>query len=329
VTRHTIVPAVPNPRLTVMAMFGATLLSMPAASRAQMVQDRISGEAYADWGKDATGLGHHASAGVVCVLHFPKCAGRTGLVGFLDPDRGHNGKDHFFPKDNPLPPGASISRVDFKAFWPDASITHTDRGGVGSGGSYGSSMSQQGKPPFVSVHWENACEASTGGNDWSNLPVTYQISFIVSHPKDVALKNAVDASLPFSDVCSGTDIPRKTPPQPTPTAATGGVSGSYKFNCTAVSVCSATILFSGNTTAATGSGITKFSIPETSSNLIGPSSIQFSAAGLRFGPWTIIATPKGACPSCGVVTCQTYISANSSPMVVLDTTLDVSDCKRS
>jgi hypothetical protein len=134
-------------------------------------QIRISGEAYVDYASDKTGLSEYASSGVLCVIHRPDC----GTVG-------HNGKEHFFSKDHPLPPGVTIERVDYLPFWP-IGLTTTDRGGIGSEGSYGVDLENPGSNALpVSVHWQNACQSS-GSNDWAHLPATYQISFVLSGPQ--------------------------------------------------------------------------------------------------------------------------------------------------
>src|SRR5580692_6363455 len=121
---------------------------------AQNAQIRISGESYFDFGSDRTGLSEYASSGALCVVHRPDCG-----------DVGHNGKDHFFSKSNPLPAGVTITRVDYLPFWP-IGLTKTDRGGVGSEGSYGVDLENAGSTtPPVSVHWQNACQSS-GSNNW-------------------------------------------------------------------------------------------------------------------------------------------------------------------
>ena len=193
-------------RIALTVAAGAAILSIQPAF-AQTVTERISGASYVNFAKDRTGLSSYTRAGIMCVVHDPECGGG-----------GHNGKDHFFPAK--LPDGVEIIRVDYKAFWPNG-INHTDRGGWGSSGSYGEDESQQNKPPLVSVHWQNACQSPypPSGKDWSKMKSTYQISFIVSHPKSVVLTDpAVSADSPFPDVCSAADIPLK-PPQ---TGSTGG-----------------------------------------------------------------------------------------------------------
>jgi len=181
------------------------LLSACALGHHANGQQRISGADYVDFGKDKTGLTSYEKDGTLCVVHRPDC----GAVG-------HNGKDHFFPVGKQLPTGVTLSGVQYKVFWP-AGINHTDRGGLGSEGSYGASASQQfsATPPLYSVHWENACEGSTSAN-WSTLPITYQVSFVISVPRGVTVKNAVSVDPPSGDVCNAADIPVR-PTQSTPT----------------------------------------------------------------------------------------------------------------
>lgn len=179
-----------------MAIAGLSLLVALNAAHTQTVTERISGASYVNFGKDKTGLNSYTSAGIMCVVHNPSCGGV-----------GHNGKDHYFSAN--LPAGAQLIRVDYKAFWPNG-INHTDRGGWGSSGSYGEDESQQSSAPLVTVHWQNACESPwpPSGKNWSGLDATYQISFIVSHPANVVLKDhGVDANSPFLDVCAKGDQP--------------------------------------------------------------------------------------------------------------------------
>jgi len=167
-------------------------------------QIRISGEGYVDYGSDKTGLSKYASSGALCVIHRPDC----GTVG-------HNGKDHFFPKDHPLPPGVKIERVDYTPFWP-IGLTKTDRGGIGSEGSYGVDLENPGpNVPPVSVEWQNACQSS-GSNDWAHLPATYQISFILSGPQaaldEVSKVNpSVPATVDPGFACLRADTPGPRP----------------------------------------------------------------------------------------------------------------------
>ena len=167
-------------------------------------QIRISGEAYVDYGSDRTGLSEYASSGALCVVHRPDC----GIVG-------HNGKDHFFSKSHPLPPGVTIQRVDYIPFWP-IGLSKTDRGGIGSEGSYGVDLENSGpNQPPISVHWQNACQSS-GSNDWAHRPATYQISFILNGPQ-AALDQVskVNPSVPAS-VDPGFACLRKDTPGPRP-----------------------------------------------------------------------------------------------------------------
>lgn len=181
----------------VIAGIAASILLLFKPAFSQTVTERISGASYVNFGKDRTGLNSYTGAGIMCVIHDPHC----GVVG-------HNGKDHYFPVK--LPDGVKLIRVDYKAFWPNG-IDHTDRGGWGSSGSYGEDESQRPKPPLVTVHWQNACQSPypPSGKDWSKLKATYQISFIVSHPQSVVLKDpGVSANSPFMDVCSKADQPQ-------------------------------------------------------------------------------------------------------------------------
>ena len=188
------------------------------AVHAQTVTERISGASYVDFGKDRTGLNSYTSAGIMCVVHAPEC----GAVG-------HNGKDHYFPVT--LPNGVQLVRVDYKVFWP-VGLNKTDRGGWGSSGSYGVDESQQNKAPLVSMHWQNACEQPwpPSGKNWSGLNATYQISFIVSHPQSVVLKDpGVSANSPFLDVCSKGDQPigNGSSTAPTPLAVYLATQGTW------------------------------------------------------------------------------------------------------
>jgi hypothetical protein len=185
----------------------------PSAAYAQ--QQRISGEDFVEFGKDTTGLTHYTKSGTMCVVHRPDC----GIVG-------HNGNDHFFPANMQLPKGVVLNGVQFKVFWPTG-LTHTDRGGLGSKGSYGASADKQfqSKPPLYSVHWENACEASTS-NDWSTLPITYQVSFTVTVPAGVTLKNSVNVEPDSGDICNASDLPV---PKPTQGGSPSGWAGQVLF----------------------------------------------------------------------------------------------------
>ena len=192
-TRHALCTAI-----TTLAAF------IPLLTVAQNPQIRISGEQYVEWASDGTGRSSYANSGVLCVVHRPDC----GHVG-------HNGKDHFFSKKNPLPPGIKVDRVDYTPFWP-IGLTKTDRGGIGSMGSYGVDLENPGNnTPPISVHWQNACQASTS-NDWEHLPATYQISFVLSGPQaalnQVSQKNAsVPASVNPIIACRRADTPGPLP----------------------------------------------------------------------------------------------------------------------
>jgi len=214
----------PQTPLVIAAALWLWTITAPGNAQAQN-QQRISGEDFADFGKDMTGLKHYTKNGAMCVVHRPNC----GLVG-------HNGKDHFFPIDKQLPPGATLAAVEFKVFWPQG-IDHTDRGGIGSEGSYGADADKhfESKPPLYSVSWQNACEASTGAN-WSGLPITYQVSFTVNVPNGVKIDNAVSAEPASGDVCDVGDIPTG-PAQPQSTTLASGWAGQVLFcNTTAVAV---------------------------------------------------------------------------------------------
>ena len=169
-------------------------------SWAQNSQIRVSGQSYVEYGSDKTGLSDHASSGALCVVHQPNC----GNVG-------HNGKDHFFPKSHPLPPGVTIERVDYIPFWP-IGLSKTDRGGVGSTGSYGVDLAQPGQNgAFVDAHWQNACR-----DHWSGLPVAYQVSFVLSGPQAALDKvSKVNPSVPAS-TNPGFACSRKETPGPRP-----------------------------------------------------------------------------------------------------------------
>ena len=94
----------------------------------------------------------------------------------------------------------------------------TDRGGLGSEGSYGVDLEDPGsKTPPISVHWQNACQSSTS-NNWSKLPATYQISFVLAGPQsaldEVSRKNAsVAPSVNPGPVCNRSDTPGPPPGQ--------------------------------------------------------------------------------------------------------------------
>jgi len=106
-------------------------------------------------------------------------------------------------------------RVDYLPFWP-IGLTKTDRGGVGSEGSYGVDLENIGSTsPPVSVHWQNACQSS-GSNNWQKLPATYQISFILSGPQaaldEVSRVNpSVAAGVDPGFACQRKDTPGPRP----------------------------------------------------------------------------------------------------------------------
>jgi hypothetical protein len=192
------------------------LLGEPISNAAQMM---VPGDRYVTYGNDTTGLKSYVQSGALCVVHRPNCSGNpfVGLFGV-----GHNGKDHFFPKDKPLPAGVRLVGVQYKMNWP-AGLTKTDRGDIGSKGSYGASADGQlqSKPPLFSVHWENSCQA-TNSKDWGNLPVTYQVFFVIDVPPGVSVQGALPYSSadPVRNICSAEDIPTviSNGPQVTPLA---------------------------------------------------------------------------------------------------------------
>ncbi len=168
-------------------------------------QQIVSGENYVDFGNDQTGLRLYTTNGALCVVHYPNCPtdALAGIGGV-----GHNGRDHFFPNDASLPGGVVVEGVMYTPYWPPG-MDHTDRGGLGSKGSYGTNADRgiQSTAPLYSVEWQNACQASTGA-DWSALPVTYQVSFLISVPKGVFVKGAVSPDSPSGEVCHVADRPR-------------------------------------------------------------------------------------------------------------------------
>jgi hypothetical protein len=181
--------------LAILGMCGAAVTS------AQNGQIRISGEMYVDYGADKKGLSEHASSGALCVVHQPEC----GSVG-------HNGREHFFSsKSHPLPPGVTIQRIDYIPFWP-IGLSKTDRGGIGSEGSYGVDLVRPGQHgSLVDVHWQNACQ-----DQWRGLPVAYQISFILSGPQaGLDAVSKINASVPAT-VDPGFACSRKETPGPRP-----------------------------------------------------------------------------------------------------------------
>jgi hypothetical protein len=196
-----------------------TSITSTGVSPAQAVQMRIPGDVFVTYGKDQTGLRHYVNGGALCVVHRPGCSGNPfiGMFGV-----GHNGKDHFFPKDKQLPAGVKLIGVQYKMYWPPG-LTKTDRGDAGSKGSYGASADKQlqAKPPLYSVHWENACQR-TNSADWGNLPVTYQVFFIIDVPASVTVPGAAPYSSadPVQDICHAEDIPTpvETGPSVVPTA---------------------------------------------------------------------------------------------------------------
>jgi hypothetical protein len=160
----------------------------------------VSGEKFVDWAKDGEGLNHYTVGGAMCVVHAPDC----GVVG-------HNGKDHFFPTDKPLPAGVTVVGVAYMPFWPP-NLHKTDRGSLGSAGSYGVDADSrlQKSAPLFSVHWQNACQPTASGDytgDWSTLNNTYQVSFLISVPNGTF----VDGAQPFSGIagpiCADSDKP--------------------------------------------------------------------------------------------------------------------------
>jgi hypothetical protein len=196
-----------------MPLQAALILVLPLAHADQV---RIAGDQNVDFAKDTNGLDSYVANGTMCVVHKPGCSSNAlkAIVG-----GGHNGKDHFFPKEKSLPAGVTLAGVQYHMYWP-AGIDHTDRGGVGSKGSYGASADShfQAKPPLYSVHWENACQASTSA-DWSTLPIAYQVSFILNVPAGVNVPGSVpySPSDPIGLVCHAGDIPvamNPLPPQP-------------------------------------------------------------------------------------------------------------------
>jgi hypothetical protein len=77
-------------------------------------------------------------------------------------------------------------------------------------------------PPF-SVHWENTCHGS-----WVNLPIAYEVNFIVSMPKGTDLGEEVvdfDPSAIVPSVCNPGDIPVVAATSPPPTAGASGWQG--------------------------------------------------------------------------------------------------------
>lgn len=159
----------------------------------------VPGDKFVDWAKDRTGWNAYLSSNgaAMCVVHAPSC----GTVG-------HNGKDHFFPKDRPLPPGVKLIDALYKAYWPP-NLNRTDRGGLGSQGSYGDDAdgSIQAKAPLFSVHWQNACQANPNGNSWRGLNNTYQVSFLISVPNGVNVDGAVPINYVSGPMCAKNDQP--------------------------------------------------------------------------------------------------------------------------
>ena len=173
----------------------------PGSGGSQML---ISGEDHVDFGKDQTGLNHYSMNGAMCVVHSPGCSSNAflGIFGV-----GHDGKDHFFPEDAALPAGVTVDGVLYTVFWP-AGMDHTDRGGLNSKGSYGADADKelQKAPPLYSVHWQNACQASTGAN-WSALNLTYQVSFLITVPQGMDVPGAQPLSAPVGNICRVADRP--------------------------------------------------------------------------------------------------------------------------
>jgi hypothetical protein len=177
----------------------------------------VSGDKFVDWAKDTAGLNHYTIGSAMCVVHAPGC----GVVG-------HNGKDHFFPKDASLPAGVSVVGVAYMPFWP-SNIHKTDRGSLGSAGSYGidADLRIQKSAPLFTVHWQNACQPTASGDytgDWSTLNDTYQVSFLISVPTGTFVDGAVPFTSIAGPVCADSDKP---PPGVAPQSNTFPQSGTY------------------------------------------------------------------------------------------------------
>jgi len=163
----------------------------------------LPGNNFVDWANDTTGLKHYlsGSGATMCVVHNPSC----GSVG-------HNGKEHFFPKDHPLPAGVTLKGVMYTAYWPPG-LTKTDRGGAGSEGAYGddADASIQSTLPLFSVHWQNACQAVPFAHDWRFQNNAYQVSFVIDVPNGVVVDGAVPLTAANGPVCSASDTPSGNP----------------------------------------------------------------------------------------------------------------------
>jgi hypothetical protein len=195
------------------AVTPAGCAATPGTGGAQML---ISGDKYVDFGSDTAGLNHYTVNGAMCVVHSPGCPTNAFLgIGGV----GHDGKDHFFPAAASLPAGATVDGVLYTVFWPPG-MDHTDRGGWFSKGSYGADADQllQKNAPLFTVHWQNACQSSTSA-DWSALPLTYQVSFLITVPKGVEVSGAQPLSTPTGDICHVSDRPRANSGTPSPTTS--------------------------------------------------------------------------------------------------------------